>query len=195
VRGGRSVPNAECKQGLTTRWFRLTNCFAVFSRHSVGVGRKSMRRAVVAIALMIASASVMSAANSPPDASEPDGVMAAPGTREALQNELSRDTPISRHLEDLKEPKRRVEARAIGLVSSALDEPLLLVIGPITDQELRQVMVVRELEASLSKVVGDMKYARLYFGDPNKDPCCFGEWTYSKESGEWQLISKYERSH
>lgn len=121
--------------------------------------------------------------------------MSPPGTREALQKAFRRDAPITKDLEELTEPKRRIEARAIGLASTALDEPLLLVIGPITDRELKQVVAVHELEDSLSKVVGDMKYARLYFGDPDKDPCCFGEWTYSKESGEWRLISRYERSH
>lgn len=154
-----------------------------------------MRSAAVAITLIIASANATSAVASSPDASEPDGVMSPPGTREALQKAFRRDAPITKDLEELTEPKRHIEARAIGLASTALDEPLLLVIGPITDRELKQVVAVHELEDSLSKVVGDMKYARLYFGDPDKDPCCFGEWTYSKESGEWRLISRYERSH
>lgn len=149
-----------------------------------------MRSAVVAIALIIASAKVIWAG-----ASDLDNVMAPPGAREALQKEFRKDAPITKHLEELKEPKRLVEAHAIGLASSAPDKPQVLVIGPITDQELKQLVAIHALEESLSRVVGDMKYARLYFGDPNKDPCCFGEWTYSKESGKWQLISKYERSH
>ena len=122
-------------------------------------------------------------------------IVVPPHVGEKLQEDFRKVAPITEHLSGLNKPRRRIEAKALGLLPSQLDDDQLRVVGPITQEELRRLLAAQKLQESLSKVVGDMKYARLYFGSPEKEPCCFGEWTFSKESGEWKRIFEYWRSH
>lgn len=149
------------------------------------------------LALAFATAPAAAVAQDASAPADPDRgqAMVSPGIREGLREEFRRIEPISTYLAAVTAPARRVTAEAAGLRPSQLGEPRLLVVGSLPDAELRRLLAVHAIREPLSKVVGDGKYARLYFGDPAKDPCCFGEWTYSKESGEWRRIFVYSRSH
>ena len=57
------------------------------------------------------------------------------------------------------------------------------------------LMPTGSLQTRPWRIVGDLHYARLYFGRPGIDPCCFEEWTYVRDQGEWRRIDVRGYSH
>jgi hypothetical protein len=148
-----------------------------------------MESAVLTLLLFLASTSAVV------EESVQEEVVLPAEHRKALEAEFRNVAFVSEYLTRIKSPTRRVAAEALGLTPSDVDGSRLLVVGPLPDTDLKQLLLEEEIEEPISRVVADAKYARLYFCDPKEDTCCYAEWTYSKESGEWKRIFEYWRSH
>ena len=103
--------------------------------------------------------------------------------------------PIDARLHAIQAPSRRVPVAALGLPASPDISARVQVVGALSDDELGRLMPTVSLQTLPWKIVGDLHYARLYFGRPGIDPCCFEEWTYVRDRGEWRRIDLRGYSH
>ena len=92
-------------------------------------------------------------------------------------------------------PVRSVALAAPGRASPLAGSAQLQVVGPLPEEDVTRLLSDVPLDAPPWKIVADMRHARLYFGRPGVDPCCFEEWTYVRDADVWRRVDVRSYSH